>query len=97
MAKEQLKRALVSMESRKQTQQRKEQEQEVLRQHRKEEQAEVERGKKPFYLKKTERKQLALVKRFEGMGKKQVDRVIERRRKKQAGKEKKTMPEIRRG
>lgn len=96
-AKEKLKRALLSMESRKKSQQAKDQQQEVIRKHRKEEKAKVEQGKKPFYLKKTDQKQMALVKRFEGMKGKQVDKVIERRRKKQAGKEKKSMPEARRG
>lgn len=85
------------MESRKKSQQVKDQQQEVVRKHRKEEKAKVEQGKKPFYLKKTDQKQMALVKRFEGMKGKQVDKVIERRRKKQAGKEKKSMPEARRG
>ena len=75
----------------------KEEEQEVLRKHRKEEKVKIEQGKKPFYLKKADQKQLALKKRFEGMKGKQVDKVIERRRKKQASKEKKTMPAIRRG
>ena len=96
-AKEKLKRALLSMESRKKAQQFKEQEQEVLRQHRKEEKAKVEQGKKPFYLKKTDQKKMALMKRFEGMKGKQVDKVIERRRKKQAAKERKSLPEARRG
>ncbi|KAL6713081.1 rRNA biogenesis protein rrp36 [Lecanora helva] len=96
-AKEKLKRALVSMESRKQSEQRKAQEQEVLRQHRKEEKAKIGRGKKPFYLKKAEQKKMALTKRFEGMKGRQVDKVIERRRKKQAAKERKSLPDARRG
>lgn len=96
-AKEKLQRALLSMESRKKSQQAKDQQQEVLRKHRKEEKAKVEQGKRPFYLKKADQKQLALVERFEGMKGKQVDKVIERRRKKQAGKERKTMPDTRRG
>ena len=96
-AKEKLKRALLSMESRKRTQQLKDQEQEVLRRHRKEEKAKIEQGKKPFYLKKADQRQLALKKRFEGMKGKQVDKVIERRRKKHAGKERKGMPFMRRG
>ena len=95
-AREKLKRALLSMESRKKSQQMKEQEQEILRQHRKEEKAKIQQGKKPFYLKKADQKQLALVKRFEGMNGKQVNKVIERRRKKHAGKERKAMLHVRR-
>ncbi|MCJ1275657.1 rRNA biogenesis protein rrp36 [Puttea exsequens] len=95
-AKEKLKCALLSMESRKKAQQTKDQRQEVLRKHRKEEKDKIEQGKKPFYLKKAEQKKLALVERFDGMKGKQVDRVIERRRKKAAAKERKAMPTSRR-
>ena len=94
-AKEKLKRALLSMESRKKAQQMKEQQQEVLRKHRKEERGKVEQGKKPFYLKKGEQKKRALEERFKAMKGKQVDKVIERR-KKMAGRERESMPEERR-
>lgn len=95
--KEKLKRTLLSMESRKKAQERKNQEQEVLRKHRREEKEKIEMGKKPFYLKRADQKKLALVGRFEGMKGKQVDKVIERRRKKQSAKERKSMPDERRG
>ena len=95
--KEKMKRVLLSMESRKKSEKLKEQEQEILRTHRKEEKVKIEQGKKPFYLKKSDQKKIALVKRFEGMKGKQVDKVIERRRKKQAAKEKRAMPDARRG
>ncbi|KAL8739290.1 MAG: hypothetical protein Q9181_000020 [Wetmoreana brouardii] len=94
--KEKLKRALLSMESRKQIQQRKDQEQAVLRAHRTREKQLVKQGKKPFYLKRGEQKKMALVQRFESMKGKQVQKVIERRRKKKAQREKKDMPEGRR-
>ena len=96
-AKEKLKRALLSMESRKRAQQMKEQQQEVLRKHRKEEREKVEQGKKPFYLKKVEQKKRSLEERFNTLKGKQVDKVIERRRKKMAGRERRGMPEERRG
>lgn len=96
-AKEKLKRALLSMESRKKAQQTKDQQQEVLRKHRKEEKEKIEKGKKPFYLKKADQKKLALVEKFEGMKGKQIDKVIERRRKKMTAKERKGMPDERRG
>ncbi|KAK3169446.1 hypothetical protein OEA41_008829 [Lepraria neglecta] len=96
-AKEKLKRAFLSMESRKKAQERKDQEQEVLRKHRREEKGKIEKGKKPFYLKGSEQKKLALEERFRGMKTKQVDRVIERRRKKMAQKERRSMPDERRG
>ena len=94
---ETLRRALTSMESRRKTQQLKDQRQEVVRQHRREERAKVAEGKKPFFLKKGEIKERALKERFKGMKSKQVDKVIERRRKKLTAKERKEMPLERRG
>lgn len=91
-----LKKQLLSMESREKARAAKEAEQGILREHRKREKEAVGKGKKPFYLKKGEQKKLALVKRFEGMGEKKAERVIERRRKKKAGKEKRSMPDRRR-
>lgn len=91
-----LKIALLRMESRKKTQQAKSQRQEVLRTHREKEKELIKQGKKPFYLKKAEQKKRTLLDTFEGMNAKQIDRVIERRRKKKAGRERKGMPEGRR-
>lgn len=95
--KEKLKRALLSMESRRKAQEMKEQQQEVLRRHRKEEKEKIEQGKRPFFLKKADQKKMTLVEKFEGMKSKQIDKLIERRRKKKAAKERKGMPEARRG
>ncbi|MCJ1288242.1 rRNA biogenesis protein rrp36 [Xylographa opegraphella] len=97
IAKDALKRQLLSMESREKARAVKEVQQEVLREHRRMEKEAVEKGKKPFYLKKGEQKKRALVKKFEGMGEKKLERVIEKRRKKKAGKERKNMPDGRRG
>lgn len=93
---EKLKQALRSMESRKNTDAAKHQEQAVLRLHRAKEKELVKQGKKPFYLKRGERRKLALVERFEGLKEKQVDKLIERRRKKKTARERKEMPEGRR-
>lgn len=95
-AKEKLKRALMSMESRKKAQMRKDKEQEILDNHRKEEKDLVKQGKKPFYLKKAEQKKRVLLDQFGELKGKQLDHVIERRRKKVEGKEKKKMPFTRR-
>ena len=97
-AKEKLKRALSSLESKKKTEQMKEQLQEGLRKHRKEEREKVaQTGKKPWHLKRAQVKELALKERFKGMKGKQVDRAIERRRKKVTARERKGMPIGRRG
>lgn len=96
IVKEKLKRALLRMESRKKTQHRKDEEQGILRAHRAKEKELIKQGKKPFYLKKAEQKKLALVQRFEGMKGKQVDKAIERRRKKKVSRELRDMPKGRR-
>lgn len=94
--KETLKRKLVSMENRLKTKEAKEREQEVLRRHRKEEREKVEQGKKPFFLKKKDLKERAQVEKFKGMKKKDQEKLIEKRRRKESQKEKKRMPEARR-
>ncbi len=94
--KERLKRVLLSMESRKKTQERKRKEAEILDRHRKEEKQLVKQGKKPFYLKKAEQQKRLLVDRYNELKGKQLDHVIERRRKKVEGKEKKKLPWARR-
>jgi ribosomal RNA-processing protein 36 len=91
-AKEKLKRALMSMESKKKAQVRKQKEQEILDKHRKEEKELVKQGKQPFYLKKAEQKKRLLLNQFGELKGKKLDHVIERRRKKQEGREKKKMP-----
>ena len=95
--KEALKRALLSMESRKKAQAAKDKQQEIIRTHRAKEKELIKQGKKPFYLKKSKQKKLALVERFKRLKGKQVERVMERKRKKKAGRERKNMPDVRRG
>ncbi|CAF3446862.1 rRNA biogenesis protein rrp36 [Fusarium graminearum] len=89
--KENLKRQLQSMESRKKANVRRQEEENLLKEHRKKEKELVAQGKTPFYLKRSEQKKQLLVNRYEGMSKGQVDRAIERKRKKVAGKEKKEL------
>lgn len=96
-AKEKLKRTLLVMESKKKAQIRKDKQQEILDKHRKEEKELVKQGKQPFYLKKAEQKKRVLLGQYSELKGKQLDRVIERRRKKVEGKEKKKMPFARRG
>jgi ribosomal RNA-processing protein 36 len=89
--KEDLKRQLMSMESRKKSQRHKDEEERLLAEHRKQEKEKVAQGKQPFYLKKSEQKKRLLMDRYAGMSKGQVNRAIERKRKKVAGKEKKEL------
>lgn len=90
-AKERLKRELLSMESKKKARARRDEEQRLLAEHRRREKGLVAKGKTPFYLKKSEQKKKLLTERYESMSKGQVDRAIERKRKKVLGKEKKEL------
>lgn len=94
--KEELQRALLSMESKKKARVRKDKERELLSEHKKKEKELIKQGKTPFYLKKSEQKKQLLVEQFASMKKSQVDKAIERKRKKIAGKEKKALPFARR-
>lgn len=93
---ETLKRTLMSMQNRKRAKDDKERQQNVLREHRKKEKEAIKDGKQPFYLKRSELKEQALKDKFGGMKAKEKDRAIERRRKKDSQKEKKSMPAARR-
>ncbi|KAH6655066.1 hypothetical protein BKA67DRAFT_559405 [Truncatella angustata] len=94
--KQRLERELLIMQSKKQTQERKDAASRVIEEHRQKEKELVKQGKTPFYLKKSEQKKRVLVERFQGMKKRQVDKAIVRRRKKETAKEKKELPMERR-
>jgi len=91
-----LKRKIGSMENRIKAKAAKEREQEVLRRHRKDERQKVESGKNPYYLKKSELKEQALVEKYKGMKGKDREKAIDKKRKKESKKEIKRMPEARR-
>ncbi|OJD31546.1 rrna processing protein [Diplodia corticola] len=91
-----LKRKLLSMESQKKAKDSKERHEKVVREHKKQERDAVKQGKTPYFLKKSEVKQRALVDQFSNMKGKQRERLIERRRKKATAKERKNMPDARR-
>ena len=92
--KEELQRALMSMEGRKRARAQRDKERAVVEEHRRREKELVKEGKKakPFYLKKSEQKKRLLADQFAGLSERQRDKAIEKKRKKIAGKEKKQMP-----
>lgn len=94
--KETLKRKLLSMESRMKTDAKKKKARDILDKHRKGEKQLVKEGKTPYYLKRAEQKKRVLLDTYGELKGRQLDRVIERRRKKVEGKEKKNMPRTRR-
>lgn len=94
--KERLQRQLMSMDSKKKAQDKKDRERRILEDHRREEKELVKQGKKPFYLKKSEQKKRLLTEQFQSMKKRQVDKSIERRRKKLASREKRELEHLER-
>ncbi|CAK7567409.1 MAG: rRNA bioproteinsis protein rrp36 [Sporothrix epigloea] len=92
-----LRRKLTSMEARKKDREAREKTQAVLDEHKKRERELVRDGKMPYYLKKSEQKKRLLVDKFAGMSDQQVDKAIERRRKKAQTRERREMPMLRHG
>ncbi|KAB8416387.1 hypothetical protein FH972_024906 [Carpinus fangiana] len=84
------------MENRARVEKQREKEAEVRRQHKKEEREKVKQGKKPYFLKKGEVKKQVLVDKFEGMSGKDRERLVKRRKQKEAQREKRSMPGERR-
>ncbi|ATY66467.1 pre-rRNA processing [Cordyceps militaris] len=89
-----LKRELLSMESRKKAQKKADEAGALIKEHRTKEKELVAQGKQPFYLKKSAQKTQILTNRFADMSKGEVDRAIERKRKKVAGKERKELDSL---
>nr|POE53437.1 rrna biogenesis protein rrp36 [Quercus suber] len=94
--KETLRRRMMGMQNRLRAKDAQEREQAVRRGHRKEEREKVLQGKTPFYLKRKDIKERALVERYKGMKGKEREKAIEKKRKKEGQKEKRRMPEARR-
>ncbi|KHN94637.1 pre-rRNA processing protein [Metarhizium album ARSEF 1941] len=90
-ARETLKRRLASMESKKKARAAKDEQDRLLAEHRRKEKELVAQGKAPFYLKRSEQKKQLLLSRYDKMSEGQVDRAIERKRKKVSGREKKEL------
>ncbi|PWW80358.1 DUF947-domain-containing protein [Tuber magnatum] len=92
--KEQLKKELLSMlqESKHKAEKDKEQGEKVVREHRKKERELIKQGKKPFYLKKAEQKKLLLMEKYSKLDEKQLEKVMEKKRKRKSQKERKSMP-----
>lgn len=91
-----LKREILSMDSKRKARVKKDEEEKLLAEHKRKEKELVAQGKNPFYLKRSEQKKQLLTNRFDSMSKGQVDRAIERKRKKVAGREKKELDTIQR-
>ncbi|KAF8457936.1 hypothetical protein BGX38DRAFT_1154530 [Terfezia claveryi] len=94
---QEMERALKRMESQKQTQEAKDRSAALVAEHKKKERELIKQGKTPYFLKKSEQKKMVLMDRYSKLGEKELDRVLARKRKHKAAKERKNMPWARRG
>jgi ribosomal RNA-processing protein 36 len=91
-ARAQLEKTLQSLQSRREAREKKVRAEGVLQERKREEKDKVAKGKRPFYLKRKEERRLVLEERYSGLGKKRLDKVLEKKRKKKEGKEMRKMP-----
>ncbi|RCH85393.1 rRNA bioproteinsis protein rrp36 [Rhizopus azygosporus] len=89
---ENLKMMLTKMVSSEKTKEDRKRKQELIRQRKKQEAELVKQGKKPYFLKRSEKRKLELMDRYQRLGDKAVDRILEKRRKKNSSKDKKKLP-----
>jgi ribosomal RNA-processing protein 36 len=97
--KEALKREVRSAGDRMRSIENKRRAEDVKARHKSEEKRLIREGKKsaPYYLKKSELRQQALVRKYQDMGSRERAKALERRRKKAASRDRKEMPMERRG
>lgn len=102
---EKLTKALQSLQSRKESREAKDRASDVLKAKKRDEREKVKLGKRPFYLKKSnlliwyvrwrvlgEQKKLVMEDKYSKLGKKRLEKVLEKKRKKKEGKELRRMP-----
>jgi len=92
LEKEKLTRVYQSLKSKKQTEAAKERRQAIKREWRKKEMQRVKEGKRPYFLKKADLKRMELIDKYKNTKSKSIDKILEKRRKKNASKEHKLMP-----
>jgi len=95
--KERLKREITVRESRARAEADKERARKVVREHRGAQKEAVAQGKRPFFLKQGEIRKRVLVDKFESMKGKEREHAMTRRRKKESQRERRNMPDDRRG
>ncbi|KAL9085518.1 MAG: hypothetical protein Q9165_007563 [Trypethelium subeluteriae] len=91
-----LKLELGRMENRARAEMEKERQEGVTRRWKRKEREKVQQGKKPYYLKNSEKRRLALADRFENMKGKEREKAMRKKSKKQGEREKRSMPMARR-
>ncbi|KAG2236030.1 hypothetical protein INT48_008122 [Thamnidium elegans] len=89
---ERMKGLLLKMVSTDKMEQEKKRKQQLLRERKKQEAELVKEGKTPYFLKRSEKRKLDLMDRYQKMGAKTVDRILEKRRKRNTTKDRKHLP-----
>ncbi|KAI8991596.1 hypothetical protein BDF20DRAFT_845435 [Mycotypha africana] len=89
---EEMKHLLQKMMTTERQEEEKKRKEALFRQRKKQEAELVKQGKKPYFLKRSEKRKLDLMDRYEKLGEKKVDRILEKRRKRNAAKDKKHLP-----
>ncbi|KAI7861807.1 hypothetical protein BDF14DRAFT_246659 [Spinellus fusiger] len=91
-----LETALMRMTSKEYTAKEAKRKQMLARQRKKTEAELVEQGKTPYFLKRSEKRKLDLVDRYNKLGQKDMDKILEKRRKRNANKDHRRVPFSRR-
>ncbi|KAG2192676.1 hypothetical protein INT46_006827 [Mucor plumbeus] len=89
---EHMKGLLLKMVSSDKQDQEKKRKQALLRDRKKQEAELVKQGKTPYFLKRSEKRKLDLMDRYDKLGAKSVDRILEKRRKRNTTKDRKHLP-----
>ncbi|KAI7907570.1 uncharacterized protein BX663DRAFT_491346 [Cokeromyces recurvatus] len=90
--KEQLQGLLKKMISAEKQEEEKKRKQQLFRERKKQEAELVKQGKTPYFLKRSEKRKLDLMDKYEKLGAKSVDRILEKRRKKNSARDRKHLP-----
>ncbi|ORY89888.1 hypothetical protein BCR43DRAFT_117604 [Syncephalastrum racemosum] len=83
---------LTKMISREKAEKQARRKKELLRERKKAEATLVKQGKKPYFLKKSEEKKLFLMDQYKKLGEKNMDKILEKRRRKNAAKDHRRLP-----
>ncbi|KAI9479573.1 hypothetical protein BDB00DRAFT_775714, partial [Zychaea mexicana] len=83
---------LLKMVSREATEKQTKRKQQLLRERKKAEAELVKQGKKPYFLKRSEQRKLELMDKYQQLGEKNMDKILAKRRKKNAAKDHRRVP-----
>ncbi|KAJ3362340.1 rRNA biogenesis protein rrp36 [Allomyces javanicus] len=86
-----------AIENRRRAERERELQQKIKREWRKSEVEKIKQGKKPFFLKKSEERRLQLISKLKAKSDKELEKMAEKKRKRDAGKDRKFMPRRRAG